>query len=124
MTNYETNELEFEIHDHKIIENDKAQVYKITFFTKDVESGKITTKPKTEETVVEGGLKKQREREADYDELPEEVMEALKNSLSGTVKAVAQVTKAEEKDETNYFINDYNLDSLETRTFVDAGGEE
>jgi hypothetical protein len=130
---YTTQQDEFTIQDAKIKEDKDGRIGLLVLETEEVPSGAITCRPEVEEEVVgDDGIKRTKDKPATIQDLPEELVEALKQAVEiEEIKICAKVTERDPRDDPemdgekrSYFINNENLDSFETRLFVDEGGEE
>lgn len=125
---YTSKDMEFVARDAELKLTNDGAVERCILKTDDFETGQIFFKPRYEEeeeveTDIGIGGRKDVEKMYAPDELPEEIIELLQLVKEReTLTCTATVTKKEQDNESIFFINKWDIDSLESRILQDNGG--
>jgi hypothetical protein len=126
---FSSKDMEFDVSGARLKLED-GLVERCLLLTDKFETGHVFFKPRyesEEEVETEVGLPADQKTEEMYapEELPEEILEVLKKAEElDSLTVTATVTKQEDEDETRYFINQWDIDSLESRLLQDKGGSQ
>lgn len=127
---YSSKDMEFEATDADLKLTTEGTVERCILETDDFESGQIFFKPRyeeEEEVETSIGIEGTQTKEKKYapSNLPEEIIELLQLAKEReSLTCTATVTKKDQGDESIYFVNKWDIDSLESRLLQDKGGSQ